>query len=220
MSISPTIFHPETLPGGTATVLTALGKSGLLENAYLAGGTAVALQLGHRISRDLDFFTMERFDEEALGRELERQGLRVERTKWQTILGDFGDAHFSYFFYQYPLLCDAIGMDGIRLACLKDLAAMKMEAIAARGTRRDFVDLFMILRSEQMTLADLIALHTKKYSPQHDTLAHALRSLTYFADAEAAQDRPLEMLMPLDWDGVKEFFRREVRNASRELLGA
>lgn len=211
-------LHPETLPGDTEIKLRELGRSRLMEQAYLAGGTAIALHLGHRISRDLDFFTSTRFEESILSQQLEEIGLITERSKGQTILGKMNGVHFSYFFYKYPLLFKPISFHNVSITDLRDCAAMKLEAIAARGTIRDFVDLHAIMQHRGMTLLELFSFHQQKYLPQHDTAAHALRSLTYFVNAEEEHARPLEMLTPIHWESIKAFFIEKVAREGKLLL--
>src|SRR3989338_6826316 len=104
ISTSPGTMHTNVLPGITATGLRKVAATRLLDRAYLAGGTAAALQLGHRISRDLDFFTGETFDETAIVSLLEEQGLRDVELDRKTILGRIDGVDFSYFHYKYPLL--------------------------------------------------------------------------------------------------------------------
>lgn len=211
-------MHEKVLPGGTATVLETIGKSGLLSQAYLAGGTAMALQLGHRISRDLDFFTPEPFEEKDLAAELEEMGLQTEDVRWRTVIGMFDDVHFSCFYLPYPLIFEPIEYLGVRVADLRDCAIMKFEAIGRRGTQRDFVDLHAIMNTQNVSISDLIDMHKKRYGEKHNTRVHNFRSLTYFVEAEAEQDRPLEPLVPINWEEIKAFFRKEVEKTSRELL--
>lgn len=210
-------MHEEVLPAGTLAVLERLTRGGVLGNAYLAGGTNIALQLGHRISRDLDFFTTQKFDERILSQQLEEHGLSTERIEWQTIDGFFGDVKFSCFFYPYPLLFDPIAWNGIRLADLRDAAAMKVEAIAARGTRRDFIDMFVLLQEKHWQLADLFSWYQRKYGGTRNTVLHALKSLAYFDDAEA-DETPLVLLRSVDWTAIKKFFRDAVADYARDVL--
>lgn len=212
------MMYTNVLPGITATGLKKLGEIHLLRQAYLAGGTAVALQLGHRISHDLDFFTDQQFDEHIVAPLLEEQGLTDVTLERKTILGNFEGVSFSYFYYKYPLLAAVHTFEGIRIVDLLDSAGMKIDAISTRGIRRDFIDLYAIMRARSLPLADVLALYRKKYAMQRDMVTHALRSLVYFDDAEGPQDRPLELLQPIDWEEVKKFFRDEVERASRSLL--
>lgn len=211
-------MHTNVLPGTTATGLRKLGAIPLLKQAYLAGGTAVALQLGHRISHDLDFFTDHPFDEHMIAQLLEEQGLTDVTLEWQTIFGNFEGVSFSYFYYKYPLLAPVHTFEGVRIVDLLDSAGMKIDAISSRGIRRDFIDLYVIMRARSLPLKGVIDLYQKKYDRRRDMVTHALRSLVYFEDAEGQQDRPLELLEPIDWEQVKKFFRDEVERTSRSLL--
>lgn len=213
-------MYENTLPGTTAEALERVGASGLLDQAYLAGGTAAALQMGHRISRDLDFFTDQPFDEEKVLEQLSPLGLTHRVKEWRTIMGTLDGVSFSYFYYKYPLLFETIPYRNIRIADLRDLAAMKTDAIATRGIKRDFIDLYRIMEMKNLSLAIILGFYQRKYEAGSNMLAHALNSLTYFDDAETQEkeDRPLELLQPLDWEKVKRFFREEVERTSRELL--
>ncbi|MBI5144706.1 MAG: nucleotidyl transferase AbiEii/AbiGii toxin family protein [Candidatus Omnitrophica bacterium] len=135
----------KTLFGNTKKALAILGKSHLMDNAYLAGGTACALQIGHRISVDLDFFTPEEFDAKELTRSLRKIGkFELDKQSWGTILGVLEKVKFSIFVYRYPVLFPFKSLFDINIIDLRDIAAMKIDAISTRGIRRDFVDLYFI----------------------------------------------------------------------------
>src|SRR3989344_8458756 len=95
----------ETISAQTNHHLAILGKSKIMENAYLAGGTALALQIGHRRSYDLDFFTNGDFNAKLFLQKIGRfKSYRHDRTGWRTILGKLGDVKFNLFYYPYPLM--------------------------------------------------------------------------------------------------------------------
>ncbi|PIP18627.1 MAG: hypothetical protein COX41_07210 [Candidatus Omnitrophica bacterium CG23_combo_of_CG06-09_8_20_14_all_41_10] len=199
----------QVLPGNTKAVLALLEKSEVIQKAYLAGGTALALQLGHRISYDLDFFTQEEFDAEMLLPEIEEiSDFQLEKISWRTILGKFEDVKFSIFYYKYPLLYAAKKFGMIKITDIRDIAAMKIAAIASRGTKRDFVDLYFICK-EIVTLPDAIQLYDKKYKNLATTEIHIMKSLVYFEDAES--DEMPKMLKKAEWEDVKKYFEDEVR---------
>jgi predicted nucleotidyltransferase component of viral defense system len=199
----------QVLPGNTKAILALLEKSEIIQKAYLAGGTALALQLGHRISYDLDFFTQEEFDEEMLLPEIKKiSGFQLEKIAWRTILGKFKGVKFSIFFYKYPLLYPAKKFGMIRVTDIRDIAAMKIGAIASRGTKRDFVDLYFICKNT-VSLPDIIQLYDKKYENLATTEIHIMKSLVYFNDAEP--DEMPKMLKKIDWEDVKKYFEDEVR---------
>lgn len=194
-------------------ILIALGRSPFFREAYLAGGTAAALQLGHRLSHDLDFFTTQDFEEQPLVQHLDSLGdFKLDRLGWKTVLGFFGEVKFSYFFYKYPLLEPASTYRGVKIASLADIAAMKINAIAGRGSRRDFVDLYFITQSAP-PLRRCLELYEQKYKNLAQNRVHVEKSLVYFDDAE---EEPLpEMLKPVDWEEIKKFFLKEVGSLKR-----
>ncbi len=179
-----------------------------IQNAYLAGGTALALQIGHRISIDLDFFTQQEFNESELTQKLGSVSEFVSdgTARW-TVWGKIHQTKFSIFYYAYPLLEPTILFEGIQLASLADIAAMKIHAIEDRGTRRDFIDVYFL--SKTHTLADMLGFYQKKYAVLEDHKYSILRSLDYFEDAEHENQMP-SMILPIDWEEVKKFFQDEV----------
>lgn len=199
--------------------LAVLGKSGLLKTAYLAGGTALALQIGHRLSYDFDFFTREEFENRVMVQRLKKilPAFALERTAWGTILGSIGKTRFSLFFYDYPLLFKTENFLGAKIANVKDIAAMKIAAISDRGTKRDFVDLYFITNVEKaITLERALELYDKKFKTLKQNRVHILKSLRYFEDAEKAV-MP-RMLRDAQWQDVKKFFMKEVDDISKSMF--
>lgn len=192
--------------------LAVLGKSRLLQDAYLAGGTALALQMGHRISVDFDFFTGKKFNGNIFVRKLKKliPDFRLERTAAGTLLGNINKIRFSLFFYDYPLLFKKHSFSGIiKIADIKDIAAMKIAAISDRGTKRDFIDLYFITKIEKiLSLDEILRLYDKKFGLLKQNKIHILKSLVYFDDAE---DEPLPiMLKPVKWKEVKKAITKSV----------
>ena len=108
----------------------------------------------------------------------------------------------------YPWICNLVEEDGLRLADVTDIAAMKINAITNRGTRKDFIDLYFLL--QQFHFADLMQFYQRKYPDANPALA--LRSMVYFVDAEV---QPLpKMLVPFDWEECKQ----EIANAVRKFV--
>ncbi len=134
------------LPPAVQANLALVARTALAKQFYLAEGTAVALHLGHRRSYDLDFFTTEREFPVSLPRqELESVGtLEILHEGKGTFVGKLNGIQVSFFIYPYRLLEPLVLLEGIQIASLPDLAAMKLEAIASRGVKRDFVDLYQI----------------------------------------------------------------------------
>jgi len=200
----------KTISGDTKTILAILGKSNLLKDAYLAGGTAAALQMGHRLSLDLDFFTSKEFNNLKLASGLEKiLDFNLEETTEGTILGRIKDIRFSLFLYKYRLLFPLKNFLGINILDLRDIAAMKIAAISDRGVKRDFIDLYFICKNK-INLDEILKLYDKKYGKLASNLIHIEKSLLYFIDAED-QAMP-KMLKSCRWEEVKRFFEKEVKS--------
>ena len=188
-----------------------------VQRSYLAGGTALALHLGHRVSIDLDFFTQEPLDEKILLNDLLRlKEFKKEALAWRTVMGSVGKTKFSFFYYQYPLLAKTLPFEGIQLLDKPDIAAMKIQALGDRGTKRDFIDLYFLARD--YGLDKMLEFYNQKYGDLKEKSYHLVRSMNYFADAEA-DEKKLEMLVPTPWEEVKKFFQKETLRLSRSLLG-
>jgi predicted nucleotidyltransferase component of viral defense system len=193
-----------------------VSKVKTIQEAYLAGGTSLALQIGHRISVDLDFFTDKKFDEGQLTEELsELPEFKLDSRSTNTILGNIGETSFSIFYYKYPLLAETLDFEGLQLASKNDIAAMKINALEDRGTKRDFVDVFFL--AKDFSLDEMIKFYDEKYDALSDHLYPIIRSLGYFADAEA-DEKPLQMLVETDWEAVKKFFEKEAMRLAKERL--
>lgn len=199
-----------------------LKKVGFLKKYgfYLAGGTALALQLGHRTSRDLDFYTPHHFRGLALTREfqkifskeIQKPGL-AEDTLWLK----FGDTDISFFRYPYKLIRPSLSYLTVKLASPEDIAAMKIEAIIERGTKRDFVDIYYLMK--KYSLKQLLNFTQKKY-PEVFNEQICLIALMYFKDAEIAQkDRKrLYLYENIEWRKIKEYIEKEVKQYQLEAI--
>lgn len=209
----------QTLPRNAKNALVILGKSGILSNAYLAGGTALALQIGHRTSVDFDFFTQKKFDEKIFIQKMVKLPVKfqTERTDWGTILGFVNETKFSLFFYDYPLLAKLQKFLSINICDIKDIAPMKLAAISDRGAKRDFIDLYFIAAIEKIfTLRQILDLYDKKFKILRQNKLHILKSLVYFEDAE--RDMVPKMIKAANWRQVKEFFEEEVNKITKENI--
>lgn len=189
--------------------LSALSKAREHE-FYLAGGTGLALHLGHRKSIDLDLFRTEPFDAEAMVHELRVEGVPLTdvTTSRSTVHARVEETRTSLLSFPYPLLEPAQpAPSGLPVASVADIAAMKVEAIASRGAKKDFYDLFFICKSGMPFGRTLEAFRTRFASANPD-LYHRLRALIYFEDAEQ-EPEPL-LIRPATWKDVKRFFESEV----------
>lgn len=193
------MLHLQTILPDTLELLKRLSAQPEMQGMRLVGGTALALQYGHRQSVDLDFFGSPAADQDELLAMIEKMGsyrLR-NRTKniLQLIVNDIMVDIVDYS--QYPWIDAPVCFDGITLASPKDIATMKVNAVEGRGTKKDFVDIYLLL--QHYSLDDLLAFYSQKY-PNY-SLFRALLSLNYFDDAEP-QAMP-KMLIPAGWEEIK-----------------
>ena len=200
--------HRQILPQATAEAWAVIQKISVISQFYLAGGTGLALQLGHRLSQDLDFFSADIFNVDALTVELAVLGkFQLEMKAKQTVAGIFNQTKLSFLGYPYPMLEAGATIGGIKVASIPDIACMKIDAISTRGAKRDFIDLFFI--AQNLPLGQLFKQFEKKYASLHYNLMHVKKSLVYFDDAES--DLMPEMLRPAEWSKVKFFFQEEIK---------
>ena len=199
-------WHREVPSASTETTLCALRDAQLLDHFYLAGGTGLALQFGHRLSLDLDFFAHDHFDEEALLQRVQTlAGFALVAKAPYTLHSTVQETKVSFLGYAYPVLFPTNPFLDVAVADPRDIACMKVSAIASRGTKRDFVDLYV--SAKRYGLKEILRLFDMKYAQTHYSRLHILKSLTFFGDAE--KDPMPHMLVALDWDTVKQFFLRE-----------
>ena len=133
---------------------------------------------------------------------------KVEKQSWGTILGTLEGIKFSIFVYKYPVLFPFKSLFDINILDLRDIAAMKIDAISTRGIKRDFIDLYFICQ-EGISLKKVLSFYNRKYGALASNIVHIQKSLVYFVDAEAAI-MP-KMLKKVDWENVKKYFELEVR---------
>lgn len=206
----------ETLPEATRQSVELLGEKKITRGFYLAGGSALALHLGHRTSVDLDFFTPRSFDALALSRRLAQAGAFVqEQRKKDTLLGTFAQVKVSFFRYSYPLIVPTATLLNTAIASVSDIGAMKLDAIGTRGKKRDFIDLYFIYRAGH-SLEDVLDWYREKYKGVEVNLVHYIKALTYFEEAEA--DPMPRMLKRVTWEQVKRFFEKEAPPLLRKVV--
>ena len=203
----PGAWHQKVIPASTEATLCSLRDAHLLERFYLAGGTGLALHFGHRLSLDLDFFAPEQFNEESFVQQLQMlEGFALATIAPYTLHATLDSTKVSFLGYAYPVLFPASPFLGVSVADPRDIACMKLSAIASRGTKRDFVDLYAC--AQRFGLEEILLMFDTKYSQTHYSRIHLLKSLTYFADAE--KDPMPHMLEPIAWSTMVQYFSREV----------
>lgn len=201
----------------TAQALRLLRKLAPLARRYkaiLAGGTGLALRLGHRISVDFDFFTPKKVSTPRLLAEIKKLGLNpeVELARDDTFVCTFPDSKFSLFRYPYPF-SDTDIFEGVSVASVLDIASMKAAAVAQRGARRDFIDLYYILQT--IPFGKVAKTIKSRYGDALSAVAVG-KAFVFFDDAEASPD-PAYIGDGVKWSAVRCFFEKHVRQFVLDL---
>ncbi len=210
------MLQTQSVYPATLELLKQLMAFESLAKFNLVGGTALALQFGHRISVDLDFFSEDAFDTEDLKRaiiaEFGNQNIVWNLEKDYTLLLKINDIKVDILHYPYALIDDVIVDDSIRILSPKDIGAMKLSAVCKRGAKKDFFDLYELL--QLYSLEDLFTFYEAKF--KNHELGFLARSLLYFEDAEIEED-PI-MIKKYSWKQVKQHIEKEVRQYVNKRL--
>lgn len=201
------MIHWEALASETRQAFEALAALPLPADFYLAGGTALALQIGHRVSYDLDFFSSTNPLGEVqravlIGQLQHLPSVSVKRESAEQLYTTIMGVEASFIFQHHPLLFPTIEVNGLHLAQPIDIGLMKLSAIKDRGTRRDFIDLYCL--KDTAPFETLFQLLPQKYSDRPDFTVHLAYALQYFKDAEA-DTRELRTLKRINWTAVKKY---------------
>lgn len=186
----------DAVPEPVRELLVRLASHEALRDFALGGGTSLALRFGHRWSVDLDFFTTGEFAPDELFGRLGLEGASVTGRAANSLTVDAGGVKLDILRHGYRLLEPVERIDGVTLVSLPDLVAMKLNAIANRGSKKDFFDFVELL--EHFTIQRMIACFTDKY-PSIDPFT-VIRSLAWFEDADQ-EPEPVD-LTGLTWEKV------------------
>jgi hypothetical protein len=193
-------IHWEILDDHRQALLKRLALMTYPKGVYLAGGTGLSLQMKLRTSVDFDFFVPTSFNEEVLYQEIKEAGFT------------------SLDVYPYPqvapLITD-IHFKALSFASPRDIALMKFQAIGSRGSKKDFYDLYEILKEEKIPGKDLLQEAKKKFGT-HTELSYFIMGLTYFEDAE--DDLLPQLFVPADWQTIKDFFIEYAKEVKKNYL--
>jgi len=184
---------------------------------YMAGGTALALQLGHRTSLDFDFYTTRKFDSRKLREDLDQIFKKIEEVyiAEDTLVLSIEDIGVSFFKYPYPLIRSYQKINNILIASPEDIAAMKILAISQRGRRRDFIDIYFLM--QKFTVNQMMGFVKEKY-PMFNIYV-GLQGLTYFADADQDPEKGrYRLLKKVKWNEIKKFIIGEVNRFKTRYL--
>ncbi len=179
---------------------------------YLAGGTALALQIGHRVSVDFDLFSPEGIEKTLLSKikqVFSDFSVRVSVNNHEELTVFIDDTKVTFLSYAFPILLDLVSYEGVRLLGIKEIAATKAYTIGRRGSFKDYVDLYFIFSEGYSSIEEVIALAEQKYKVDFNGRLF-LEQLVYLADIE---DTEIELLRdgPKDKVALEKFFSDEIR---------
>jgi len=183
-------------------------KKLLLSNKsfYLAGGTGLALVLGHRKSVDFDIFSKEEFSSFKIADELKKyftvNQISVAEIKTDTLIVFLKKVQTAFFHYNYPLIRPLLSKNGIQIASIEDISAMKLISIVQRGLKKDFIDLWTIIKESEYSLNDIFSFCKNKYGSSFSESV-TLKALNYFKDAEE-EDTPEGEKYHYSWSEIKK----------------
>jgi hypothetical protein len=195
------MLQKETVSEPTLELLKTLMNDKLLQNFFLVGGTALALQIGHRISIDLDLFSTRPFDKkEILYTLIKQYNFKLNFESGNALKGEIDHVKVDLITHQYPLINLLIIEEGIRMASLEDIAAMKLNAIVGNGTRvKDFIDIAYL--SAYLTPIQMVEAYESKYSSNNPIMA--IKALNYYRDIDFNED--VEMIdVNYSWEQIEE----------------
>ena len=204
----------QTVLPDTLELLKVLTRQPLLADMRLVGGTSLALQYGHRRSVDLDFFGHTTEDVDELTDMMHDCADNVVRSNCTKRIKAYflNNVKVDVVNYDYKWIDEPVLEDGLRLASPKDIAAMKVNAVMGRGTKKDFVDVYFLL--QHYSFEELIQFYLQKYTDGSEY--RALLSMSYFADADT-QPMPY-MFQQVDWDTIKKEIRHQVQAYNNKQL--
>lgn len=206
-----------TITADMRLVLDGFSQTEIGARFYLADGTALSLQLGHRLSVDLDFFSPTE-DIPTIRPVLEHALASLDATladsAWSNLVYLAKNVRVGFYGYGYPLVAPLIEKENARLASIEDIALMKMDALLSRAARKDFYDLYLIC--QRIPLRRLFDLAPQKYPSVRDFEAQTVKRLVYFENAE--QDAEPALLHPVTWQAVKEYFVSQAASIGKAWL--
>ena len=195
------MLHKETVDASTLELLKQLMADKRLEDFILVGGTALSLQMGHRISVDVDLFINRDFESEELREYLERTyHIETDYLAFATVKGEIEGVQVDCIAHSYPWIRPFVEEEGIRLSSIEDICAMKLNAIAGNGTRiKDFVDVAYL--SSLFSLRQMLSFYEEKY---HANPLMPLKGIVFFDDVNKAAPVKMTDGKPLDWKKIEK----------------
>jgi len=206
-----------TITDDMRLVLNEFSQSDIAKSFYLAGGTALSLQIGHRLSVDLDYFSPNEdipTIRPALENSLSNLHATLADSSWGNLVYLAKNVRVGFYGYSFPLVEPLIEIEGLRLASIEDIALMKLDAMLSRAARKDFYDLYYICKS--ISLKQIFGKAPQKYPSVRDFESQTAKRLVYFENAENESEPSL--LDNVTWQTVKEFFTKQAKEIEQSWL--
>ena len=194
------MLYESTIESKTFELLERLMGDEKFNDFHLAGGTALALQLGHRKSIDLDLFSLEDFNFDYINQYLKAKYDFIDSYfEKNTLKGFIKEIKIDFLTHTYPFVAPVVTDDNVRLYSVNDIAAMKLNAITHNGTRvKYFIDIAYL--SSVISLSEMLDSYETKYSSNYFT---ALKSLLYFDDIDF--NEPIQMTVgKFQWKAISK----------------
>ena len=199
------MLQTQTVVPDLLELLKAIMNEDLFSEFNLVGGTSLALQMGHRNSIDIDLFGNSEINTDLFIDKLKSFGeVVITQSTKNILITKINEVKVDFVNYKYPLLKDCLVVENIRMLSTKDIAAMKLNAIAGRGSKKDFIDLYFLL--DEFSLKEIVSFYSEKY--RDGSIFMVQKSLTYFEDADI-QLQPV-MYKDFDWKICKQKIIEEV----------
>lgn len=210
-------LHLETLPIHSQKVLGKLKSLIKAHRFVLAGGTGLALQIGHGISEDLDFFAEQNFSTDELFKKIKGKKLSpmVLQEEKGTLTVTADEVKISFLHYDYPFRGKMTDMEEVPIAGIIDIASMKIIAISQRGAKRDFVDLYAVMQT--VPFWKIAENMIERFGKDRVNPVHIGKSLVYFNDADIDPEPRYLGHNKLEWNTVKKFFKKHVQQMVMDL---
>jgi len=208
------MFEQALDPGAILLINKLSGYSMIADHFYLAGGTGLALHLGHRKSEDIDLFCKNEFNVDKyinLVSEMDGQILTAEKGTIHCIINE---VKLTFITYPYHLIKPLENYSGLPLAAIEDITCMKCIAIAQRAEKKDFFDIYELVKL--LGPKKIKNLFLKKYGQKKSNCYHILKSFFYFNDVEASPD-PVS-LNNTTWEQVKAYLLTHEKKITSEFL--
>lgn len=202
------MLYLETVSPTLLKIIRSVSSDPIFQDFRLVGGTALSLFLGHRVSVDADFFSEKAFDK----REAETAlihvlpGFVVMKESPHGFAGVYKAVKLDLYTWNVPFLLPPVESDGMRLAALPDIVALKLDAIVNRKEEKDFRDIHALLSA--FSLSELLTFYRERI-PHRD-----LRLVIDHLAAAPAADRlqPVKLFRQIDYSEVSADILQAIRS--------